>query len=136
MMWSNILTRFVLLTDEEEVGPWPRGPIFPVRKKALQRPRVFQVNSLSRTLRLMQSVCTQNGASDHSASSAPSQQSQMLSHLKYLMPVFTCYHFKLQTKNKHLAVHVDMKPTPSHFSPAIKNESIMKWTLSVPLCYP
>lgn len=24
-----------LLTDEEEVGPWPRGPIFPFRKKAL-----------------------------------------------------------------------------------------------------
>ncbi|MEQ2214912.1 hypothetical protein XENOCAPTIV_023730 [Xenoophorus captivus] len=30
------------VVDEEKVGPRPRGPIFPFRKKALQRPRVFE----------------------------------------------------------------------------------------------
>lgn len=34
---------FYSFSDEEKVGPWPRGPIFPFRKKALQRPRIFKV---------------------------------------------------------------------------------------------
>lgn len=36
----------IFVSDEEEVGPWPRGPIFPFRKKALQRPRIFKVKHL------------------------------------------------------------------------------------------
>lgn len=40
------LLYFLVLSDEEKVGPWPRGPIFPFRKKALQRPRIFKVKHL------------------------------------------------------------------------------------------
>lgn len=36
---------FSLSADEEEVGPWPGGPIVPFRKKALQRLGVSQVRS-------------------------------------------------------------------------------------------
>lgn len=44
-MISNacLFSCFCFLSDEEEVGPWPRGPIFPFRQKALQRPRISKV---------------------------------------------------------------------------------------------
>ncbi len=43
VMVSNVFLPFFSSSDEEKVGPWPRGPIFPFRKKALQRPRVSEV---------------------------------------------------------------------------------------------
>lgn len=45
MLWLFLMFSLFLcfLSDEEKVGPWPRGPIFPFRKKALQRPRIFKV---------------------------------------------------------------------------------------------
>lgn len=41
----NISFRLSCFADEEKVGPWPRGPIFPFRKKALQRLRVSKVKN-------------------------------------------------------------------------------------------
>lgn len=45
MLWLFLMFSLFLCfpSDEEKVGPWPRGPIFPFRKKALQRPRIFKV---------------------------------------------------------------------------------------------
>lgn len=42
LMVSKIFLLFPS-SDEKKVGPWHRGPIFPFRKKALQRPRVSKV---------------------------------------------------------------------------------------------
>jgi len=43
LLVSNVFLLCCSSSDEEKVGPWPRGPIFPFRKKALQRLRVSEV---------------------------------------------------------------------------------------------
>lgn len=54
-----IISLFLSPLDEEKVGPWPRGPIFPFRKKALQRPGVSKVKqpALDAPLPLSLSLC-------------------------------------------------------------------------------
>lgn len=60
-------------------------------------------------------------ASHYIVSLASSQQSQMfLSLPEYLMHMFTCSHFKIQTEHRHLTINVAMYLVPSQLPLPLK----------------